>query len=143
MPPGSPFGARLRALVIYLRYTHGIAFERLSRTLRDLFGVKLSEGALVNMLKQAAGTFAAQTERIRDNLMAAPVLASDETGLRVGGRNFWLWVVHHKDSAVFLADPTRAKRVLQDFYTRPARCPSGTSPARGKAQLRAPTASPR
>lgn len=115
MPPGSPFGPRLRALVIYLRYTHGIGFERLSRTLRDLFGVKLSEGALVNMMKQAATTFAAQTERIRDDLMAAPVLASDETGLRVGGRNFWLWVVHHKDSAVFLADPTRAKRVLQDF----------------------------
>jgi transposase len=115
MPPGSPFGATLRALVIYLRYTHGIAFERLSRTLRDLFGVKLSEGALVNMLKQAAGVFAAQTERIRDDLLAAPVLASDETGLRVGKRNFWLWVVHHKDSAVFLADPTRAKRVLEDF----------------------------
>jgi transposase len=115
MPPGSPFGAKLRALVIYLRYTHGIAFERLSRTLRDLFGVRLSEGALVNMLKQAAGVFAAQSARIRDDLMAAPVLASDETGLRVGGRNFWLWVVHHKDSAVFLADPTRAKRVLEDF----------------------------
>lgn len=115
MPPGSPFGARLRALVIYLRYTHGIAFERLSRTLRDLFGVRLSEGALVNMLKQAAGVFAAQSERIRDDLMVAPVLASDETGLRVGRRNFWLWVVHHKDSAVFLADPTRAKRVLEDF----------------------------
>lgn len=115
MPQGSPFGARLRALVIYLRYTHGIAFERLSRTLRDLFGVRLSEGALVNMLKQATGMFAAQTERIRDDLMAAPALASDETGLRVGRRNFWLWVVHHKESAVFLADPTRAKRVLEDF----------------------------
>ena len=115
MPPGSPFGARLRALAIYLRYTHGIAFERRSRTLFDLFGVKLSEGALVNMLKQATGAFAAQTERIRNDLMAAPALASDETGLRVGKRNFWLWVVHHRDSAVFLADPTRAKRVLEDF----------------------------
>jgi transposase len=29
MPPGSPFGANLRALVIYLRYTQGISFERL------------------------------------------------------------------------------------------------------------------
>ena len=115
MPQGSPFGARLRALVIYLRYTHGIAFERLSRTLRDMFGVSISEGALVSMLKQAAGAFAAQTGRIRDDLMAAPALASDETGMRVGRRNFWLWVVHHADSAVFLADPTRAKRVLEDF----------------------------
>ncbi|TIQ41388.1 MAG: IS66 family transposase, partial [Mesorhizobium sp.] len=86
------------------------------------FGVEISEGALVNMLKRATVPFAAQANRIRGDLMAAPALASDETGLRVGKRNFWLWVIHHKDSAVFLADPTRARRVLEDFLAdhRPA-----------------------
>jgi len=115
MPPGSPFGANLRALVIYLRYTHGIAFERLARLLHDLYGLTISEGALINMLDAAVETFAAQTSRIRARLLSSSVLESDETGLRVGKRNFWLWVVHHKDSAVFLVDPTRAKRVLGDF----------------------------
>jgi transposase len=115
MPPGSPFGANLRALVIYLRYTHGIAFERLARLLHDLYGLTISEGALINMLNAAVETFAAQTSRIRARLLSSSVLESDETGLRVGKRNFWLWVIHHKDSAVFLADPTRAKRVLGEF----------------------------
>jgi transposase len=115
MPPGSPFGANLRALVIYWRYTHGIAFGRLARLLHDLYGLTISEGALTNMLNAAIEPFAAQTSRIRDRLLSSSVLESDETGLRVGKRNFWLWVIHHKDSAVFLADPTRAKRVLSDF----------------------------
>jgi transposase len=115
MPPGSPFGANLRALVIYLRYTHGIAFERLARLLHDLYGLTISEGALINMLDAAVEAFAAQTSRIRARLLSSSVLESDETSLRVGKRNFWLWVIHHKDSAVFLADPTRAKRVLGEF----------------------------
>jgi transposase len=115
MPPGSPFGANLRALVIYLRYTHGIAFERLARLLHDLYGLTISEGALINMLDAAVEAFAVQTSRIRTRLLSSSVLESDETGLRVGKRNFWLWVIHHKDSAVFLADPTRAKRVLSEF----------------------------
>ena len=115
MPPGSPFGANLRAVVIYLRYTHGIAFERLARLLHDLYGLTISEGALINMLDAAVEAFAAQTRRIRTRLLSSSVLESDETGLRVGKRNFWLWVVHHKDSAVFLADPSRAKRVLGEF----------------------------
>lgn len=115
MPSGSPFGANLRALVIYLRYTQGISFERLARLLHDLYGLSVSQGALINMLDAAAGAFAAQTSRIRARLLSGCVLESDETGMRVGKRNFWLWVVHHKDSAVFLADPTRAKRVLGDF----------------------------
>lgn len=115
MPPGSPFGANLRALVIYLRYTHGIAFERLARLLHDLYGLTISEGALINMLGAAVRVFAAQTSRIRARLLSSSVLESDETGLRVGKRNFWLWVVHHKVSAVFLVDPSRAKRVLGEF----------------------------
>ena len=115
MPPGSPFGANLRAFVIYLRYTQGIAFERLARLLHDLFGLAISEGALTNMLGAAAEAFAAQTKRIRTQLLSHNILASDETGLRVGKRNFWMWVVHHRDSAVFLADPNRAKRVLEEF----------------------------
>lgn len=115
MPPGSPFGANLRALVIYLRYTHGIAFERLARLLHDLYGLTISEGALINMLDAAAEPFAAQTSRIRARLLTSSVLESDETSLRVGKCNFWLWVIHHKDSAAFLVDPTRAKRVLGEF----------------------------
>jgi transposase len=115
MPPGSPFGAGVRALVLHLRYTQGIAFERLSKLLADCFGLKISQGALINMIASAAQPFAEQVERIRGRLLAGSALASDETGLRIGARNGWLWVVHHGDSAAFIADPSRAKRVLTDF----------------------------
>ena len=115
MAPGSPFGENLRALVIYLRYTQGIGFERLRRLLDDLFGLAISEGALINMTKAAADPFAAQVERIRERLLRHDAIASDETGIRVGKRNFWLWVFHHHDSAVFRADPSRAEHVPEEF----------------------------
>ena len=47
--------------------------------------------------------------------MAGTVIASDETGLRVGTSNWWLWVFHHADSAVFVAAPSRAKTVVEGF----------------------------
>ena len=53
MPKDSPFGPNLRALVIYLRFTQGIAFERLATLLSDLLGLDISEGALVNILDAA------------------------------------------------------------------------------------------
>ena len=37
------------------------------------------------------------------------ILQSDETGVRVGKKNWWLWVFHHEDSAVFVAEPSRGK----------------------------------
>ena len=54
LEPGSPFGPNLRAFVIYLRSVQGIPLARLSDVLRDLFGLEISEGALVNILDAAA-----------------------------------------------------------------------------------------
>jgi transposase len=107
MAPVSPFGAHLRALVIYLRFPQGISFERLAQLLSDLLGLEISEGALVNMLDAARVAFAAQTSAIRARLLRGTALQSDETGLRVGKKNWWFWVFHHDDSAVFVAAPTR------------------------------------
>ena len=115
MAPGSPFGPNLRALALHLRFSQGIGFDRLQGVFRDVFGLRISQGALVNMARAAAAGFAAQVARLGDRLRASPVLASDETGLRVGGKNGWLWVVHHGDSAAFRAAPSRARRVLEDF----------------------------
>ena len=115
MPPGSPFGARLRAVALHLRFSQNIGLRRLQGVLGDVFGVVISQGGLVNMLRRAAAPFAAQAGRLRERLLAGPVIASDETGLRVAGANHWLWVMHHGDSAVLRVDPSRGKRVLEGF----------------------------
>jgi transposase len=115
LEPGSPFGPNLRALVVYLRFTQGISFERLAKLLSDILGLDISEGALVNMLEAARHPFATQTSLIRARLLSGTALESDETGVRVGKRNWWLWVFHHNDSAVFVADPSRGKSVVSTF----------------------------
>ena len=115
MPRGSPFGPNLRALAIYLRFTQGIGFERLAHLFKDMFGLDISEGALIAMLADAQKPFAAQTAAIRTALLSGSVIESDETGLRVGKANWWLWVFHHKDSAMFVAAPSRARSVPEIF----------------------------
>jgi transposase len=69
----------------------------------------------VNVLEATRDAFARQTSRIRARLMSGTVLQSDETGLRVGKRNWWLWVFHHADSAVFIVEPSRGKCVVATF----------------------------
>ena len=115
LEPGSPFGPNLRAFVIYLRAVQGLPMARLTDVLKDLFGLEISEGALVNILSAARKSFAAQTSLIKARLLSGTALASDETGMRVGKANWWLWVFHQADSAVFVAHPHRSKPVVQDF----------------------------
>ena len=115
LEPGSPFGPNLRAFVIYLRFTQGVAFERLSRLMTDLFGLSISEGALVNILSAARQCFASASADIRAKLLYGSVICSDETGLRVGKRCWWLWVFLHGDNACFVVHPRRSKEVVEEF----------------------------
>ncbi|MCP4245073.1 MAG: IS66 family transposase, partial [bacterium] len=87
MPPGSPFGPGIVALVVYLHTRHMVSFNRLVEMLRGLFGLEISEGAIANMLARAGKPFAAEAERIEAHVRQAPVIASDETSARVLGQN--------------------------------------------------------
>jgi len=115
LEPGSPFGPNLRALVLYLRFTQGVAYERLSRLMGDLFGLSISEGALVNIVAAARQRFAAASAAIRARLLNGTVICSDETGLRVGKRSWWLWVFHHGQNACFVTHPRRSKEAVGEF----------------------------
>ncbi|HEV7463974.1 MAG TPA: IS66 family transposase [Methyloceanibacter sp.] len=115
LEPGSPFGPNLRAFAIYLRFSHAISFERLSRLMSDLLGVEISEGALVNILDDSRSAFARQTSLIRARLLAGTILESDETSMRVGKRTWWTWVFHHADDCCFVIRPSRGKDVVAEF----------------------------
>ena len=112
---GSPFGENLRAFVLYLRVVQCIPLARLCDLLHDLLGLEISEGALVEILKTSAPAFAKQTSLIKAQLLSGTALACDETGLRVGKANFWQWIFHHGDSAVFVVDPHRSRAVVEAF----------------------------
>jgi transposase len=115
LEPGSPFGPELRAFVFYLRFTQNIALKRLTKLLRDLCGITISEGALVNMLKKSQEAFARQMQVIRTRLLSGTALESDETSMRVGKKNNWLWTFHHNEDACFVIAPSRAKTVVEEF----------------------------
>jgi hypothetical protein len=54
------------------------------------------------MLDAARVSFTATTAAIRAGLLGGTILQFDETGLRVGKMNWWLWVFHRDDSAFFV-----------------------------------------
>jgi len=115
LEPGSPFGANLRAFVLYLRFAQAIPFERLARLMSDLLGLEISEGALANILEDSGAAFSDQAGLIRERLLLGTILQSDETSARVGKKTWWTWVFHNGDSACFKVRPSRGKAVVAEF----------------------------
>jgi transposase len=79
----------------------------------DLFGLTVSQGGLMNMLRRAQGTFVAERDRAVAALRQARVIASDETGVRIEGSNAYHWVFRCSEAVVHQASPTRGAIVIR------------------------------
>jgi transposase len=113
MPPGSPFGPGIVALVVYLYACQMVSYNRLVEMLHELFGLTLSQGAIANMLARAAKSFAVAGEDIAAEVRAAP--ASDETSARVQGKTHWQWVFGCASAVCHVIAPSRGKAVVTSF----------------------------
>jgi len=111
----TPFGPRIHALAIYLKGFQALSYERLRGLFRDVFGLGVSEGALMNMFIRSHARFEIEAEKAKAILRAAKVVASDETGVRIEGTNSYHWVFHCKDAVVHQPDYSRAARVVDEM----------------------------
>ena len=115
MPPGSPFGPGIVALVTYLHGCQMVSYARMAEMLNGLFGLKISEGAIANMLARAAEPFAECAATIHQTVRNSPVIASDETSARVKGKTHWQWTFVAATAVAHLIAPTRGKIVPNQF----------------------------
>ena len=110
---GTPFGPRVHAVATYLKTFQALSYERLQSAFADLFGLTLSQGGLMNLLRRAQGAFVAERDRAVAALRQARVIASDETGVRIEGSNAYHWVFRCAEAVVHHASPTRGAIVVR------------------------------
>jgi transposase len=109
---GTPFGPRVHAVATYLKIFQALSYERLQGTFTDLFGLTLSQGGLMYLLRRAQDTFAGERDRAIMALRQARVVACDETGARIEGNNAYHWVFRCLAAVVHHASPTRGAVVV-------------------------------
>lgn len=90
--PRANLGLNLMLLIMYLKLGLRIPCEKICDFLSTCYGVKLSKGGVVGVLKQLArefGDYYAYLERI---IKLARVKHTDSTSWRIAGTNFFAWV---------------------------------------------------
>ena len=133
---GTPFGPRLHAVATYLKTFQALSYERLQSAFADLFGLTLSQGGLMTMLRRAQGAFAGERDKAVAALRRARVIASDETGVRIEGSNAYHWVFRCAEAVVHHASPTRGAivvRTLMDGHRPEVWCSDRYSAQQGHA----------
>src|ERR1022692_139873 len=112
------FGLRLMLLVVSLKML-GMSYEKIGSLLKLLFGLDLTEAAMLHCVMAVAEAFGPRYEELKQELRREASIHGDETSWRIKGKNHWLWAFLGKWSVVYEVDRSRGKdvprKVLGDY----------------------------
>ncbi len=108
------FGGSVQSEVSMLREECQLPFRVIQRYLKWRFGLRLSVGELVDLVRGAAERSQEEYTRLRQEIRASPVVYGDETGWRQDGRNGYLWSFSTPKVRYFLYRLGRSQRVVEE-----------------------------
>jgi transposase len=99
------YGKSIETLIGYLSVRQYLPFKRLQEMMNDIFKVQISEGGLHWLLNRLASKGADAYEMIRQRVLHSQVVGTDETGVKINGKNHWFWTWQNNRST-FIAPST-------------------------------------
>ena len=111
IPETSRIGINVTGYILYARYRLRLPIEKIRESLRDLYNFKISEGEIVQKLKETQAMFGKDYDAIVLLIQEAERVYADETGWKMDGKNWWLWVFVTDRGVQYVIEDTRGKGV--------------------------------
>lgn len=108
-------GPNIQAMAMSLKYGAGMSFAKVSRFLRETFGLTSSPSTFVRSAQRIAGFLQPTLEALRELLLKGEVVHIDETGWRVGVASRWLWVFSNDQVTLYDVGHRGHEMVLEQF----------------------------
>ena len=111
------YGKNIETLIGYLSVRQYLPFKRLQEMLRDLFAIPISEGGLHCLLKRLALKGVDAYEMIRQRVLSSRVIGTDETGVKINGKNHWFWTWQNKLATFIVASANRGSDTIKQYVS--------------------------
>ena len=111
--PKSDIGLNTIVHLIYMWISMCLPFTRISSYFRTIFSQEISTAGLSSQVIRVSKIMKRVYEEILEDVKKSKILHADETGWRVQGKTWWLWVFGTKEEAIYTIDKSRGKDVVR------------------------------
>lgn len=114
--PASPFGPRLMATAAVLTGDYHLSRRKTVRLLLELFGIRMSVGALVAVEARVSDAVMPAVEQAWEHAQQAPVKHTDGTSWAQAGKTLSVWTIATTMVTVFKILADHKKQTLQPLF---------------------------
>ena len=109
---GTQIGPRALGTAMHL-LQEGLTRRKVCGVLRELFGLRLTPGGLVQATHRMGRRLAQSYDALQRQVRASTSIHVDETSWWVGGPKWWLWVFTRPELTLYRVVPARAREVIK------------------------------
>jgi transposase len=109
------YGPRLKALAVYMMNGNFIPYDRLAQFFAEVFHHSVSPGSLYNFNRNCYNLLELTENRIKQEILNAPVVHFDETGTNLSGKNHWLHSASTLESTFYSIHKNRGGKAFEDI----------------------------
>ena len=110
------YGRSIESYVAYFSVYQYVPYFRLKQLLLHTFGLSISEGSIQNILQRAASKARIVYEFIHQTLQEASFIGTDETGAKVKGEKWWIWVWQNCLNTYLYASDNRGGKTIDSCF---------------------------
>lgn len=114
IPEKSSFGANTLAHVTCLKFEDRLPLRKVCSALKRQFNLEISSATVLDMTHRVSNRLLTEYNKIKYSLRTSKSVNIDETGMRVDGLNFYLWVFTTKKNTLYVIRKSRAKGVIDE-----------------------------
>lgn len=110
------YGASVEAYVCYFSVFQYLPFARLQNLFTQTFCLPLSQGTIGNILERSAKKCEGVYHLIKTQIAESQVVGSDETGAKVNGAKWWIWVWQNLLNTFIVPSDNRGFQTVQSVW---------------------------
>ncbi len=99
--PNARFSIRTMLIAAYFKISMRMSLENVSATMKEVFGIQISEGEIQGMLYQLSDSLGSEYGKLLDAVRRAPSRNMDTTSWRENGENLDMWTFVTRGEAIF------------------------------------------
>lgn len=116
---GVQYGPRIKGLAVYLHNYQLLPYERTAELFSDVFSHAISTGSLLKFNQECHDALADYEQAVKENLLTAPAVHFDETGMKVNGQPHWLHSASTPELTFYACHPKRGQAAMDDIGILP------------------------
>ena len=114
LPSEGKFGPNLQAEITLMKYEDRLPHKKIADALNRRYGLSLVPATVLDITRRVSDKLQAVYEAIKEEVKTSKQVVADETGLKVQGKNFWLWTFVSLTSTLFLIRKSRGQEPIKE-----------------------------